>query len=156
MERVVTIRLIKDTDGNYALNVTPLAITVSPILEDDDGVELDEPVRVKWVLVEDPETPGYPNAKQLTASFKTTSTPFSVPTPDPPPSATESYSTPVGTTGAEVTSNGVQDTAVGQDQNAISLYGYSISVQTNDGQTIAIDPHVRVLRRSIRRSHSDI
>lgn len=154
MEKEVTVKLIKDSEGNYALNVTPLTITVSPRVEDE--VESNEPVRVKWVLIEDPENPGFPNAKQLTASFKATSTPFSVPTSGPPPSATESYSTPAGATGAEVASNRVQDTSVGQDENAISLYGYSISVQTNDGKTITLDPHVRVRRRSISRGHSDI
>ena len=45
----------------------------------------------------------------------------------------------------------VQDAAVGSDENAVSLYKYTIMVETNDDKQIVLDPHVRVRRSHVTR-----
>jgi hypothetical protein len=149
MQKTVTVKLFKDTEGNYAINVTPLIVTVSPLDEDDNLVS------INWVLIEDPSNPGIPNARQLTASFDLVPTPFTTVVPGSAPPLAENFSTPESSTGAMATTPAVQDTAVGINDDDSKLYKYIITVETNDGQRIDLDPHVRVLRRKISRNHVD-
>ncbi len=144
MERIVTVTLHKDTTGQYSLSLSSLTTLISVLDEDD------EPINVRWVLLEDPTNPDFPNARKLTASFDVIPTPFTI--AKGPLPATEDYVTSANGTGAEVTTGTVQDGAVGQQENASKLYKYKVIVETNDNQQIVLDPHVRVNRRKITRS----
>lgn len=146
MERVVNITLHKDTEGAYALSVAPLTATVSPR---DDA---EQPVSLRWILRENPENPGLPdapNARRLTVSFSQVPTPFTVTAPGEPPPPEERYSAPANFDGAEVVTPPVQDLV--RDDDAILLFKYTILVETNDNQEIVIDPYVRWRRRKITR-----
>jgi hypothetical protein len=149
VEKTVTVKLFKDTDGSYAVSVTPLIVTVSPLDEDSN------PVIVNWALVEEPTNPGIPNARQLTASFDLVPTPFTVIVPGALLPLAENYSTPESSSGAMATTPNVQDGSVGAAEENTRLYKYTITVETNDGQRIVVDPHVRVMRRRISRDHRD-
>jgi hypothetical protein len=149
MQKTVTVRLFKDTEGNYAINVTPLIVTVSPLDEDDNQVS------INWVLIEDPSNPGIPNARQLTASFDLVPTPFTTLVPGASLPLVENFSTPESSTGAMATTPAVQNTSVGINDDDSKLYKYLITVETFDGNRIDLDPHVRVLRRKISRNHVD-
>lgn len=149
MEKTVTVRLFKDSDGQYGVNVNPLIVTVAPL--DEDG----NPVNINWVLVEDPSNSGIPNARLLTTSFDASPTPFTVSAPGaalPPP---DNFVTADNSNGAMATTPNVQDSAVGPLDENSKLYKYTITVETNDNQRIIVDPHVRVIRRRISRDHRD-
>ncbi|MBI3427961.1 MAG: hypothetical protein HY011_33980 [Acidobacteria bacterium] len=146
MERVVNITLYKDSVGAYSLGVFPLTTTVAPL--DDEGA----PVSLRWILRENPENPGLPdapNARRLTVSFSQTPTPFSVVAPGEPPPPEERYSAPANFDGAEVVTPPVRD--LDDDEKAIRLFKYTILVETNDNQELVVDPHVRWRRRKISR-----
>lgn len=143
MERIITVTLHKDSAGQYSLSLSPLTTIVS-VLDEDDG-----PVNVRWILLEDPANPGFPNARKLTASFDVIPTPFTI-TQGPLP-AVEDYITASSGSGADVSTANVQDSAVGTSSNATRLYKYKVIVETNDNQQIVLDPHVRVRRRKISR-----
>jgi hypothetical protein len=143
MERIVTVTLHKDSAGQYSLSLSTLTTVISVLDEDDN------PVNVRWVLLEDPTNPGFPNARKLTASFDVIPTPFTI-TNGPLP-AGEDYITASNGNGADVATAPVQDSAVGQGENATRLYKYKVIVETNDNQQIVLDPHVRVNRRKITR-----
>lgn len=143
MERIITVTLHKDSAGQYSLSLSSLTTLVSVLDEDND------PVNVRWVLLEDPTNPGFPNARKLTASFDVVPTPFTI--SDGVLPATEDYITAPNGNGAEVSTANVQDSAVGQAANSTNLYKYKVIVETNDNQQIVLDPHVRVNRRKITR-----
>lgn len=151
MQRTVTVTLSKDTEGKYSLSVFPLTITVAP--EDEDR----NPINVKWVLQEAEENPGQPNARQLTASFDEIPTPFTIVTQGTLPPTVENYSTPEGSAGAGAVSPQVRDTAVGNETgDEVKLYKYTIRVETNDGQKLTIDPHIKVRRQRLGRDYRDV
>lgn len=143
MERIVTVTLNKDSEGNYSLNLSSLTTEISVLDEDD------QPVNVRWVLLENPANPGFPNARKLTASFDVIPTPFTVPGGQLP--SVENYVTAPNGAGADVATANVQDGAVGQNVAAIRHYKYTIIVETNDNQQIVLDPDIRVRRRKITR-----
>lgn len=143
MERIITVTLHKDSAGQYSLSLSSLTTVVSVFDEDDD------PVNVRWVLLEDPANPDFPNARKLTASFDVIPTPFTI-TQGPLPT-TEDYITASNGSGADVATANVQDNAVARNENATQLYKYKVIVETNDNQQIVLDPHVRVRRRKISR-----
>lgn len=143
MERIITVTLHKDSAGQYSLGLSSLTTVVSVVDEDND------PVNVRWVLLEDPTNPGFPNARKLTASFDVIPTPFTIAQGPLPP--TEDYVTAAYGSGADVATANVQDSAVGGNENATQLYKYKVIVETNDNQQIVLDPHVRVRRRKISR-----
>jgi hypothetical protein len=148
MERIVTITLHKDSAGEYALTVHPLTLTVAPTYEDED--ENQQPVSVKWLLRENPDNPDFPNARQLTVTFGELPSPFTITANNQPLPQNESFTEPVGSTGAEMVTPPVQDLVFMAD-DAIKLFKYSIAVDTNDNQRIEIDPHVRWRRRGLTR-----
>lgn len=143
MERIVTVTLHKDSTGEYSLSLSSLTTVVSVLDEDDD------PVNVRWVLLEDPTNPGPPSARKLTASFDVIPTPFTI--PQGPLPTSEDYITATNGSGAEVATANVQDSSVGTGQNATRLYKYKIIVETNDNQQIILDPHIRVRRQKVSR-----
>ncbi len=149
MEKTVRVTLFKDTDNQYAVSITPLIVTVSPFDEDDN------PVKVNWILVEDPTNPGFPNAKSLSANFDASPTPFSVVVPGAPLPPPDGFITGENSTGAMATTPDVQIGSVGPVDDNSKLYKYTIVVETNDNQRIVVDPHVRVIRRRISRNHQD-
>ena len=76
MEMVVTVTLLKDSDGQYSLNLNKPTVTVSPLYEDSGDFDT---VNVRWLLREDEAHPNFPNnAKQLTVTFNTLPTPFTL------------------------------------------------------------------------------
>lgn len=143
MERIITVTLNKDSEGHYSLNLSSLTTEISVLDEDD------QPVNVRWVLLENPTNPGFPNARKLTASFDVVPTPFTV--PGGPLPSEENYSTAPHGSGADVATANVQNSAVGASLAAVKHYKYTIIVETNDNQQIVLDPDIRVRRRKITR-----
>jgi hypothetical protein len=143
MERIITVTLHKDNIGQYSLSLSSLTTLIS--VEDEDG----NPINIRWVLLEDPTNPDFPNARKLTASFDVIPTPFTIASGPLPP--TEDYITAGYGAGADVATGNVQDQSVGQSENATRLYKYKVIVETNDNQQIVLDPHVRVNRRKVTR-----
>lgn len=143
MERIITVTLHKDSSGQYSLSLSTLTTDISVL--DEDG----NPINVRWVLLENPTNPGFPNARKLTASFDVIPTPFTIPGGALPNE--ENYVTASHGTGAEVATANVQDSSVGSNEQAVQLYKYKVIVETNDNQQIVLDPHIRVRRRKISR-----
>ena len=141
MERVITVTLLVDSGGNYALNLHPQATIVSVLDEEDN------PVNVRWVLQEEPPNPGSPIARKLIVTFTRLPTPFNNGSASSP---VETYVAYIGPSG--VMTDIVLNTAVGQNENAIRLYKYNVTVETNDDRTLElvnIDPHISVRRKKI-------
>lgn len=146
MEMVVTVTLLKDSDGQYSLNLNKPTVTVSPLYEDAGSFDT---VNVRWLLREDEANPNYPNnAKQLTVTFNTLPTPFTLTSEQGLPS-TEVYV--AGAFSPGVVTADVQDAAVDAEKGAVSLYKYTIQVDTHDGKQLVLDPHVRVRRSHVTR-----
>jgi hypothetical protein len=143
MERIITVTLHKDSSGQYSLSLSTLTTDISVL--DEDG----NPINVRWVLLENPTNPGFPNARKLTASFDVIPTPFTL--PGGPLPNEENYVTAANGSGAEVATAPVQENSVGQQEAAVQLYKYKVIVETNDNQQIVLDPHIRVRRRKISR-----
>lgn len=139
MERVITVTLQVDSDGNRALSLHPETTPVSIV--DEEG----EPVTVRWVLLE--ESPNPPIARKLTVTFTNLPTPFN----DTGSSSTvETYVAYAGPSG--VVTDIVLNTAVGPNNNDVRLYKYNVAVETIDNQileVVNIDPHISVRRRKI-------
>lgn len=144
MEMIVTVTLLKDNEGRYSLNLNKTTATVSPL--DEDGEE----VTLRWLLREDEANPDYPNnARSMTASFNRFPTPFSDAAASGTVPSAEVYTIAPFTAG--VVTPVVMDSAVGADESAVSLYKYTVTVETNDNQQVVLDPHIRVRRRSVTR-----
>ena len=147
MEMVVTVTLLKDSAGQYSLNLNKATVTVAPLYEDDEGDF--NTVNVRWLLREDEANPNFPNnAKQLTVTFNTLPTPFTLTSEAGLPS-TEVYV--VGAFSPGVVTADVQDAAVDPEAKAVRLYKYTIQVDTHDGKQLVLDPHVRVRRSHVTR-----
>lgn len=145
MERIITVTLNKDVDGKYSLNMSTLTTVVSVLDEDDD------PINVRWVFLENPDNPGYPNARRMTASFDVIPTPFTITGDGEPLPKVENYSVAYAGDGSDVSTPDVQNGAVGPNQTDTKLYKYTVVVETNDNQQIVLDPHIRVRRRKLTR-----
>jgi len=143
VERIITVTLHKDSSGQYSLSLSTLTTDLSVL--DEDG----NPINVRWVLLENPTNPDFPNARKLTASFDVIPSPFTLPGGSLP--SEENYVTAPNGSGAEVATANVQDSAVGQPETSVRLYKYTVVVETNDNQQIVLDPHIRVRRRKISR-----
>jgi hypothetical protein len=139
MERVITVTLHVDSDGNQALSLHPQTTIVSVVDEEGD------PVNIRWILQE--ESPHPPTARKLTVTFTRLPTPFNdsgVATP------VESYVAYVGPSG--VATDTVLETAVGSNENAVRLYKYNVEVETTENKTVKLvnlDPDISVRRRKI-------
>lgn len=144
MEMVVTVTLLKDSDGQYALNINKPTVTVAPRYDDDGDLET---VNLRWLLREDESNPGFPNAKKMSVTFNKVPTPFTITSGGSP--NTEVYVAGAFSPGV-ITAN-VQDESVGDDEAAVRLYKYTIIVETHDDQQIVLDPDVRVRRSHVTR-----
>lgn len=141
MERIITVTLHVDSDGNHALSLHPQT-TIASVF-DEEG----EAVNIRWILREESTTPDSPIARKLTVTFTKLPTPFN----DGSASSTaENYVAYFGPSG--VATDFVLNTAVGLNENDVRLYKYNVVVETSDNKTLElvnIDPHISVRRRKI-------
>lgn len=151
----VTVYKSVDTNGKevFGLDVNPLAILTSPEVEDEEG----KTVGVKWNLsVKPPDD--FPYIAKLTVSFKQSQTPFSQ-VSYPPETLTAHATAPdlSNTSGQDVLSGAVLNTAVGGGANDTKLYAYAVQVSVwppdDPGkiQTASLDPSVIVRRKKLSR-----
>lgn len=139
MERVITVTLHVDSDGNQALSLHPQTTIVSVVDEEGD------PVNIRWLLLE--ESPNPPVARKLTVTFTNLPTPFN---DSGAAAAVESYVAYAGPSG--VATGLVLDTAVGSSENAVHLYKYNVEVETTDNKIVKLvnlDPDISVRRRRV-------
>ena len=146
MEMVVTVTLLKDAEGKYALNLNKSTVTVAQNYDNDGALE---PVNVRWLLREDEANPDFPNARKLTVTFNTLPTPFTITSANDPLPNAEVYATAAFSSG--VGTADVQDADVLLGDSDVLLYKYTITVETNDNQQIVLDPHVRMRRGHVTR-----
>lgn len=132
MPAAISIKLLKDSFGEYAIDVHPLVLRVSPT--DDEEVIL------SFELDFEPSTT--PNLAQAVVSFE--QTPF-----DEEPRTQHRINV-----GAFTIPNPLRADAVGADDPDLSFYKYTVTVTTPEGTELPpLDPHVMVKRKKVSPHH---
>lgn len=139
MERVITVTLHVDSNGNKALNLHPQTTIVSVLDEENN------PVNIRWILQE--ISPSPPIARKLTVTFTALPTPFNNGGAASPVETYVAYAGPSG-----VATGLVLNTSVGPLDNDVRLYKYNVEVETADNDKVKlvnIDPDISVRRKKI-------
>lgn len=127
MSAIISIKLLKDSCGAYAIDLHPTVLRVSPVDQDE--------VILTFELGFEPNTT--PNLAQAIVSFKRT--PF-----DEEPRTEHRINV-----GSIVIPNFLRDDAVGPGEQDAALYKYTITVITPEGTELPpLDPDVMVERRA--------
>lgn len=137
MTPIISIKLLKDSDNNYAIDVHPTTLSVSP---EDSGD--DQFVTLTFDLI-----PDVPPPHQAKAVVTFTKTPFD-------------EENGVGHTvlaGAPAVFASLRSDAVGAADNSVAIYKYTINVTTPEGTELPpLDPQVMVRRKGVNRRYYDL
>jgi hypothetical protein len=132
MPGIISIKLLKDSFGTYAIDVHPTVLRVSPA--DNEEVIL------TFELDFEPSTT--PNLAQAIISFE--QTPFNE----------EPLTQHRLNVGSITIPNPLRDDAVGPNDPDVSFYKYTVTVITPEGTELPpLDPHVMVKRKTVSPRH---
>lgn len=132
MPAIISIKLLKDSFGAYAIDVHPLVLRVSPV--DNEEVIL------TFELDFEPSTT--PNLAQAIVSFE--QTPFDE----------EARTEHRINVGSFTIPNPLRNDAVGPNESDDSFYKYTVTVITPEGTELPpLDPHVMIRRRAVSPRH---
>lgn len=138
MPPVISIKLLRDSKGNYAIDVHPTTLRVSP-RDNPNGNDEDERVTMTFAL-----DPDFPQPHSAKAVLRFNQTPFNE----------ENGVNHTAYVGAPAQFAFLRETSVGTAEDDVELYKYSITVTTPEGTDLnPLDPSVMVRRRSVGKSY---
>ena len=136
MSAIISIKLLKDSSGTYAIDVHPTTLLLSPSDTDDQFVSL------AFDLI--PDVP-QPNQAKAIVTFSTT------------PFDEENGVNHTVLPDAPAIFAAIRPDSVGTSDDSQTLYKYTITVTTPEGTELPpLDPHVMVRRRSVNRKYYDL
>ena len=136
MSAIISIKLLKDSDGTYAIDVHPTTLLLSPTDTDDEFVS------VAFDLI-----PDVPQPNQAKAVVIFSDTPFDE----------ENGAGHTVLPGAPAIFSALRPDSVGASEDSQTLYKYTITVTTPEGTELPpLDPQVMVRRRSVNRKYYDL
>jgi hypothetical protein len=137
MPPIISINLLKDSNGEYAIDVHPTTILVSP---SDPGE--DQFVTLTFDVI--PEVPPPHQAKAVVAFSKT-------------PFDEENGANHTVFAGAPAVFASLRPDSVGEPETSVALYKYTITVTTPEGIELPpLDPQVMVRRRRVSKKYYDL
>lgn len=137
MSAIISIKLLKDSNGTYAIDVHPTTLLVSPNDDTDDQF-----VTMAFDLI--PDVPP-PNQAKAVVTFS--NTPFSE----------ENGVNHTVLPGGPAIFAALRQDSVGNSEESQALYKYTITVTTPEGTELPpLDPQVMVRRRRVNRRYYDL